>query len=112
MSNSKVRPALLASVRCRPQRRHSKNASIVPNANSPASARRRAPSTASKIQAIFGAEKYASNNNPVFAAIFSGKFPSFFANSAHFSAVRRSCQTIALCTALPLSRSHTTVVSR
>ena len=33
-------------------------------------------------------------------------------SSAHRSAVRRSCQTIALCTGKPESRSHSSVVSR
>ena len=33
-------------------------------------------------------------------------------SSAHIGEVRRSCQTMALCTGLPVARSHTTVVSR
>ena len=33
-------------------------------------------------------------------------------SSAQTSAVRRSCQTIALCSGLPVARSHTSVVSR
>ena len=47
---------------------------------------------------------------PVLAEIV-GSWPSPF-NLAQMSAVRRSCQTMARCTALPVARSHTTVVSR
>ena len=47
---------------------------------------------------------------PVLAEI-AGSWPSLF-NFAQMSAVRRSCQTMARCTACPVARSHTTVVSR
>ncbi len=47
---------------------------------------------------------------PVFAEI-AVSWPSPF-NLAQISAVRRSCQTMARCTAWPVARSHTTVVSR
>src|SRR5256885_1377577 len=47
---------------------------------------------------------------PVLAEI-SGSWPSAF-NLAQMSDVRRSCQTMARCTACPVARSHTTVVSR
>ena len=47
---------------------------------------------------------------PVFSVI-TGSWPSAFSR-AQISAVRRSCQTMARCTALPVARSHTTVVSR
>ena len=47
---------------------------------------------------------------PVFAEI-AGSWPSAF-SLAQMSAVRRSCQTMARCTAWPVARSHTTVVSR
>ncbi len=47
---------------------------------------------------------------PVLAEI-AGSCPSLF-NRAQISAVRRSCQTMARCTAVPVMRSHTTVVSR
>ena len=40
-----------------------------------------------------------------------GSRPSLF-SCAQMSAVRRSCQTMARCTALPVARSQTTVVSR
>ena len=40
-----------------------------------------------------------------------GSWPSLV-RRAQISAVRRSCQTIARCTALPVARSQTTVVSR
>src|SRR3954463_6016687 len=47
---------------------------------------------------------------PVFAEI-AGSWPSLLSR-AQMSAVRRSCQTMARCTACPVARSHTTVVSR
>ena len=47
---------------------------------------------------------------PVFAEI-AGSWPSLL-SLAQMSAVRRSCQTMARCTAVPVARSHTTVVSR
>ena len=47
---------------------------------------------------------------PVFCEI-TGSRPSAF-SFAQMSAVRRSCQTMARCTACPVARSHTTVVSR
>src|SRR5438552_3666304 len=47
---------------------------------------------------------------PVLAEI-SGSWPSAF-SLEQTSAVRRSCQTMARCTAWPVARSHTTVVSR
>ena len=47
---------------------------------------------------------------PVLAEIV-GSWPSLF-SLAQMSAVRRSCQTMARCTACPVARSHTTVVSR
>lgn len=61
-SISNVRDALVTSVTCRPPslppvRFQSTQVSIVPKASSPFSARSRAPSTLSRIQAIFGPEK-------------------------------------------------------
>src|SRR3954471_12353050 len=47
---------------------------------------------------------------PVFCEM-TGSRPSAF-SFAQMSAVRRSCQTMARCTACPVARSHTTVVSR
>ena len=44
-------------------------------------------------------------------AVIAVSWPSAF-NRAQISAVRRSCQTMARCTAVPVARSHTTVVSR
>ena len=54
-----VLEAFVASLICRSPlvRRHIKNVSIVPNASSPFSARALAPSTLSRIQAIFEALK-------------------------------------------------------
>ena len=59
---SSVREALVTSVACTPPcappvRFHSTQLSMVPASSSPASARRRAPSTFSRIQAIFGPAK-------------------------------------------------------
>ena len=55
-------------------------------------------------------EKYGSINNPVLLRI-SSSLPSL-RNCAQKSAVRRSCQTMALYTGVPVSRSQTMVVSR
>ena len=59
ISNSSVRAALLASVKCAwpPVRRHNKKQSMVPKASRPASAKPRAPLTCSSSQAILLAEK-------------------------------------------------------
>ena len=61
-SISWVRDALVTSVACTPPcgppvRFHRIQVSDVPNSSSPRSARARAPSTSSRIQAIFAAEK-------------------------------------------------------
>jgi len=61
-------------------------------------------------QAILVAEKYGSSRRPVFAVI-SGSWPAAL-RAWHVSAVRRSCQTMALWSGLPVSRSQTTTVSR
>ena len=87
---------------------------MVPTASSPASARARASSTSSRIQAILVAEKYGSSSKPVLPcsqASVSG-LPLALASSAQRGAVRRSCQTMALWIGSPVARSHTTVVSR
>ena len=47
---------------------------------------------------------------PVFLEM-TGSWPSIL-SFAQMSDVRRSCQTMARCTACPVARSHTTVVSR
>ena len=65
-----------------------------PMASSPRSACSRRPGMLSRIQAILVAEKYGSSMSPVRWRM-SGSAPSFF-NRAHWSAVRRSCQTMAL----------------
>ena len=112
MLNSIVRDALLTSVMCRawPVSFQISHVSTVPKASLPASARARAPGTLSRIQRILLAEKYASMSRPVFAWIVSPA-PSAFSRSQN-SAVRRSCQTIALWIGSPVSRSQTMVVSR
>ena len=112
MSYSMVRAALVASVACTvpPVRFQTSQLSTVPNTRSPASARARAPSTLSRIQAILVDEKYGSSNRPV-CSVTVGSKPSAL-SLLHISEVRRSCQTMALCTGLPVLRSQTSVVSR
>jgi hypothetical protein len=82
----------------------------VPHASSPRSARRRAPGTASKIHAIFVAEKYGSTTSPVCFRTASPRAERF--SFAQRSAVRRHCQTTAGWIGRPVARSQTTTVSR
>src|SRR4030042_1156198 len=84
--------------------------STVPNASLPFSACSLAEGTLSSIHFIFVAEKYGSSTSPVFLRIM-GSIP-WFLSWSQIPAVRRSCQTIALYTGLPVSLSHTSVVSR
>ena len=67
MLNSRVREALVASVRWErpPVRRQSRKQSTVPKRSSPRSARWRAPGTLSRIQRSLVAEKYGSISSPV-----------------------------------------------
>ncbi len=111
-SNSIVREALVTSVACSrpPLRRHKRKLSIVPNAISPARARSPRPGIVSSSQRILDAEKYGSMTRPVRSATISSRPAS--RHRAQISAVRRSCQTMALCTRRPVARSHSTVVSR
>ena len=112
MLNTIVREALVASVAWTlpPVRRHNRNVSIVPKASSPRLAAAFAPATLSRIHAILEPEKYASNNSPVRLPNSASPILAFILR--HQSAVRRSCQTIALWIGRPVARSHTTVVSR
>ena len=112
MRASSVRDAFDASVACtRPfVSFHSTQESIVPAASSPASARARAPGTASRIHASFVALKYGSSVRPV-AARTASSWPSA-RNSTSRDAVRRSCHTTARWIGFPVARSHTTIVSR
>src|SRR6056297_2039330 len=107
-----VRAALVASVTCclPPVRFQTSQESTVPNNSSPASARDRTPSTLSRIQASLVPEKYGSSRSPVRAVTVSSN-PSALSDLQK-SDVRRSCQTIALWTGLPVARSQTSVVSR
>ncbi len=110
-----VREALVTSVTCTPPlgppvRFHITQVSMFPNARSPASARARAPSTLSRIQRIFGPEKYVASGRPTLAR--NRSCPPSAENSSTSLSVRVSCHTKALCTASPVARSHTTVVSR
>ena len=84
--------------------------SMVPNASSPRIARWRAPGKCSSNQFSFVPEKYASMTRPVFSRMVPSS-PSRF-NASQKSAVRRSCQTMAGATGVPLARSQSTVVSR
>ena len=61
-------------------------------------------------QAAFVALKYGSRTNPVVART-SGRWPASV-SSAQMPAVRRSCQTMARCSACPVVRSKATRVSR
>ena len=67
--------------------------SMVPHMSSPFSAISRAPSTLSRIQAIFVAEKYASGTRPVRSRMRSAWPSSTILATA--SAVRRHCHTTA-----------------
>ena len=96
ISSNMVRAALVASVACTfpPVRRHNRKLSMVPKASSPARALARAPSTLSSSQAILLAEKYGSSSSPDRLTI-SGSWPRA-RKASQASAVRRSCQTMAL----------------
>lgn len=89
---------------------HISHVSIVPNSSFPFSACCLAFGTLSSIHLIFVAEKYASIRSPVCCLMYCVS-PLFF-RSLHMSAVRRSCQTIALYIGFPVSFSQMTVVSR
>ena len=112
MLNSMVREALVTSVTCSPccVRFQTSQLSTVPKASLPWLARSRAPGTLSSIQRILVAEKYESIGKPVFSRTMASRPRSF--SSSQKSAVRRSCQTMALYTGRPVSRSQTMVVSR
>ena len=83
----------------------------MPAASSPRSARSRRPGTSFSSHCNLVAEKYGSSSSPVLRCN-SDSSTRFCFNSRQWPAVRRSCQTIALCTGSPLARSHNTVVSR
>ncbi len=76
-----------------------------------ASARSRAPGTWSRIQATFVAGEIGIDDQAGLRRNRAAHGRRAF-SLAQISAVRRSCQTMARCTALPVARSHTTVVSR
>ena len=89
---------------------HASQLSTVPNASSPRSACSRRPGMLSSIHASLVAEKYGSRTRPVLARMVSPRPLRF--SASQLAAVRRSCQTIALCTGSPVRRSQTSVVSR
>jgi hypothetical protein len=107
-----VRDALLASVTCTLPlvSFHTSHESTVPKASRPAFAIAFAPVTFWRIHVSLVAEKYASRTRPVLRRITRSSFRA--RRRSQSAAVRRSCQTIALQIGFPLSRSHTTVVSR
>ena len=111
-SNSIVREALLGSVACtRPAVSfQASHVSIVPKASSPRRARSRAPGMLSSSHSSFVAEKYASSTRPVRAWMSAARPCSSKARQRSW--VRRSCQTMALASGLPVERSQRTVVSR
>ncbi len=83
---------------------------MVPKQRSPFSALACAPFTCSRSQFSFVPLKYASSTRPVFSRIH-GSLPCAL-SWLQRSAVRRSCQTIALWMGLPEWRSQSSVVSR
>ncbi len=112
---SMVRLALVTSVRCTPPagppvRFQISHESTLPKSSSPFFARARAPGTLSSIHRILGPEKYVANGKPTLRRKRS--CPPVRASLLHRSAVRVSCHTMALYTGWPVTRSHTTVVSR
>ena len=112
MLKSIVREALVTSVAWTlpPVRFQISQESTVPKRSRPAWALRRAPGTFSRIQWILVALKYASMISPVLSRIISSR--PLALRLLQYSAVRRSCHTIALQMGRPLSASQTTVVSR
>ena len=99
ISMSMVREAFVTSVQWTPPLTppvmfHRTHESVLPNSRSPASARSRAPSTLSRIHLILEPEKYGDSPRPQICRKRSG--PSSPPSSFTISAVRMSCQTIAL----------------
>ena len=113
MLKSMVRLALVTSVACTSPcvSAHKSHESTVPNASFPWSASSRAPGTLSRIQRILLAEKYASGMRPV-RRVTSSPTSGAPHSSSTRGAVRRHCHTMAFATGCPVSRFHTTVVSR
>ena len=105
-----MRLAFVTSVRCRPVSFQISQLSIVPNSTSPRSPRSRSPSTWSSSQASFEPAKYGASGSPVRSRKFFS--PNASSKRRSWSPVRVSCQTIAWCTGVPVSRSQTRVVSR
>ena len=107
-----VLEALLTSVTCSrpPVSLKISQLSIVPAANSPAAARAWPSGICRKIQCSLLAEKYGSSSRPVRCWIRTS-FPPWW-RALTYSAVRRSCHTMARWTGLPDFRSQTTIVSR
>ena len=103
MSSSMVRDAFVRSVAWTrpPVSFHTSHESTVPKASSEEGTSVRASSHSSLV-----AEKYGSGTSPVRARTSSA------GSSAQRSAVRRSCQTIAGATGVPVPRRQRTVVSR
>ena len=113
MLKSSVRLALLTSVTCRrpPVSRQIRNESTVPNRTSPRSARPRRPVELVQQVLDLRAGEIGVDHQPGLVADQSDSRPSAFSRS-QMPALTRLCQTIALATGRPVSRSHRMVVSR
>ena len=113
MLNSIVREALLTSVTCSrpPVSFQMSHVSMVPNASRPRVRAARAPGDVVEYPADLARGEVRVDEQARSSPAPSTPAPSAFSRSQN-SAVRRSCQTIALCMGSPVSRSHTTVVSR
>mmetsp|Transcript_19226 Transcript_19226/g.49648 ORF Transcript_19226/g.49648 Transcript_19226/m.49648 type:complete len:234 (+) Transcript_19226:933-1634(+) len=113
MFMSSVRHPFETSVMCESPhvRFQMSHVSIVPKSASPFSAAMRRPGTFSKSHTSFVAEKYGTIGRPVFLRSLSRPPPASAIRSA-IESVRVQFHTIALCSGLPVLRSHTIVVSR
>ena len=108
ISSSKVRAALVASVACTvpPVSRHSRKVSTVPKASRPGSARPRARRDVVEQPGDLGGGEVGIEHQP--GLVGDGRSRARPRRSvAQASAVRRSCQTIALWMGLPVARSQT-----
>ncbi len=113
ISNSSVRAALVASVACTlpPVSRQSRKLSTVPKASRPGSGRRRARRRRGRAARRSWWRRNTDRAAARCVAAIAGSWPAA-RSAAQASAVRRSCQTMALWIGLPVARSQTIVVSR
>ena len=106
-----MRPALVTSVTWRPVSFQISHESIVPKSTSPASARARSPSIVVEQPADLRPGEVRRERQPA-ALAEAVAVPRRPPSSRTRWSVRMSCQLIALWTGTPVSRSHSTVVSR